>query len=264
MNKINITAKLQERIESLKSLSARSIDDPSYIRWRRDTRVALENLFGKDSDKVREFSSIRFVPSLNSSNSRMDREDAFARGKVIAETVFQSMIKEVEEYWNENKNVAPGFEETTPPKSKKIFIVHGHDEAAKESVARVIKNLDLEPVILHEQPNQNRTIIEKIEKHSDVSFAIVLITDDDKGGKKEVNPKNYKYRARQNVILELGFFLAHLGREHVCVLYKEDVELPSDYDGVLWTALDKLGAWKLKLVKELQASGIEVDANKIT
>jgi len=264
MNKIEIIAKLKERIESLKSLSARSVQDSSYIKWRRDTKVALENLFGKDSDQVREFCSIRFVPGLKSSNSTTDREAAFARGKDSAEATFQSMIEEVEEYWHEKEDVAPGFEETTPPKSKKIFIVHGHDEAAKESVARFIKKLDLEPVILHEQPNQNRTIIEKFEKYSDVSFAVVLMTADDKGGKKEEYSKDYKYRARQNVILELGFFLAHLGREHVCVLYEEGVELPSDYDGVLWAALDKFGAWKLELVRELRASGIEVDANKIT
>lgn len=146
--------------------------------------------------------------------------------------------------------------------SKKVFIVHGHDEAAKESVARLLEKLDLEPIILHEKPNQGRTIIEKFEDYSDVGFAVVLLTPDDVGAVKE-EAGDLKPRARQNVIFELGFFIGKLGRQRVCALYKGDVEILSDFSGVLWTPLDEEGAWRLKLGKEMKAAGLNVDLNKL-
>ena len=90
--------------------------------------------------------------------------------------------------------------------SKKVFIVHGHDEAAKESVARFLEKLKLEPIILHEQPNSGRTLIEKFEVYADVGFAVVLLTPDDVGSPaSEARAGSMKHRARQNVILELGY-----------------------------------------------------------
>jgi predicted nucleotide-binding protein len=142
-----------------------------------------------------------------------------------------------------------------------IFIVHGRDGAAKESVARFIEKLDLHPVILHEQPNAGRTIIEKFEDYSNVGFTIVLLTPDDIGAPQD-RPEEGKLRARQNVILELGYFLGKLGRSRVCVLYKEDVEIPSDYRGVLYVPMDGGGGWRILLAKEIKQAGIEFDLNK--
>ena len=149
--------------------------------------------------------------------------------------------------------------------TRKVFIVHGHDETMKEAVARALVKLDLEPVILHEQPNKGRTIIEKFSDYADVGFAIVLLSGDDFAYAKDSDVDNKKSRARQNVILELGYFIGKLGREHVLPLYKEepDFEIPSDYSGVLFTSFDNKGMWQLNLVKELKACGFEVDANKL-
>ena len=115
-------------------------------------------------------------------------------------------------------------------------------------------------MILHEQPNQGRTIIEKFEEHAQVGFAVVLLTPDDVGSLKGEN-NHLKPRARQNVIFEFGFFIGRLGRHRVCALTKGDVEIPSDYDGVVYVPLDDHGAWKMKLVKELKAAEFDVDAN---
>jgi len=98
------------------------------------------------------------------------------------------------------------------PPGNKVFIAHGHDEVAKQIVARFVSQLDLEPIILHEQPNCGRTIIEKLEAHTLVDFAVVLLTPDDVGYPADDATKQSK-RARQNVILELGLFLGVLGRE---------------------------------------------------
>ena len=151
--------------------------------------------------------------------------------------------------------------ERTPIRSNKIFIVHGHNEAIKESIARLIEKLGLEPIILHEKPNKGRTIIEKFVDYLDVNSAIVLLTADDVGkGKADTNLNR---RARQNVIFELGYFLGKLGRSNVCALYEDGVEIPSDYDGVIFLKLDKADSWKFSVAKELKAVGFDVDMNKI-
>ncbi|MEQ1932861.1 MAG: nucleotide-binding protein [Fimbriimonadaceae bacterium] len=146
--------------------------------------------------------------------------------------------------------------------SQRVFLVHGHDERVRETVARFLEKLELECIILHEQPNRGRTIIEKFEDYADVAFAVVLLTPDDQGGVGTSKPETYKPRARQNVILELGFFLGALGRSHVCALYTEGVEIPSDYSGVLFVPLDDGRAWRMTLLRELIAAGIPVDANR--
>jgi predicted nucleotide-binding protein len=147
-----------------------------------------------------------------------------------------------------------------PISGRKVFLVHGHDEAARETTARFIEKLSLEPIILHEQPNAGQTIIEKVERCSEVAFAVVLLTPDDvgarRGSENELVP-----RARQNVILELGYFLARLGRKHVAALVKGELERPSDYDGVVYVPMEDAGAWKILLARELKAAGLNVDLN---
>lgn len=136
------------------------------------------------------------------------------------------------------------------PQNNKVFIVHGHDDAVRESVARFLENLGLTAIVLHEQVNANLTVIEKLERNSDVSFAVVLLTPDDVGGKKE-SSSNLTPRARQNVLIELGYFVGKLGRSNVCALRLGDTEIPSDFSGVIYTDIDKAGAWKTKLAQEL-------------
>jgi len=145
--------------------------------------------------------------------------------------------------------------------SRKVFVVHGHNEAVKESVARFLEKLQLEPVILHEQPNQGRTVIEKFVDYSDASFAVILLTPDDRGAASDQPFDAQKLRPRQNVVLELGFFLGKLGRSRVCTLYATGVELPSDYEGVVYLPLDDAGAWKMLLASEIKAAGIPFDMN---
>ncbi len=148
-----------------------------------------------------------------------------------------------------------------PISGSKVFLVHGHDEAARESVARFLEKLGLEPIILHEQANAGKTIIEKVEQYSEVAFAVVLLTPDDLGAEKG-NESNLNPRARQNVILELGYFLGKLKRENVAALIKGNIEKPSDYDGVMYIPMESGGAWKLELAKELKSAGLNIDLNK--
>jgi predicted nucleotide-binding protein len=125
-----------------------------------------------------------------------------------------------------------------------------------------LEKLDLNPIILHEQPDRGRTIIQKFEDYSDVGFAVILLTPDDIGYKKN-KPEEGKQRARQNVIFELGYFIGKLGHENVCALYKEGVELPSDIQGRLYVPMDSAEGWHLKLSREIKDAGIEIDLNRV-
>lgn len=146
---------------------------------------------------------------------------------------------------------------------QKVFIVHGHNQAVKEAVARYIEKLGPSVIILHEQPNEGRTIIEKFESNSAVDYAVVLLTGDDKGAPiGAIESDAVSLRARQNVVFELGFFAAKLGRSRVTVLYENGVEMPSDFSGILYIPIDNEGAWRFKLAQELRTAGIKVDLNK--
>lgn len=147
-----------------------------------------------------------------------------------------------------------------PPFSRKVFIVHGHDDGARETVARFLERIGLEAIILHEQANQGRTIIEKVVAHGDVGFAVVLLTPDDEGCAKGGTPEP---RARQNVLLELGYFIGRLGRDKVCALKRGTLEIPSDFAGVVWETMDSNGGWKRALARELEAAGHDIDWNKV-
>lgn len=143
---------------------------------------------------------------------------------------------------------------------RKVFIVHGRDNEAKQEISRFIEKLGLVAIILHEQASSGMTIIEKIEHYSnDADFALVLYTPCDHGrGVHESNipPKN---RARQNVVFEHGYLMAKLGRENVCSLVKGEIETPNDISGVVYVALDELGAWKNEVAKELKACGYSIN-----
>lgn len=145
---------------------------------------------------------------------------------------------------------------------KDVFIVHGHEEGIKNKVARFVESIGYNPIILHEQASTGNTIIEKIEAYSSVHFGIVLYTGCDQG-KKAKEEDVLKKRARQNVVFEHGYLIANIGRNNVCALVESEVEIPNDISGVVYVELDKNDAWKFTIAKEMKASGLEIDMNKI-
>jgi len=145
--------------------------------------------------------------------------------------------------------------------SKRVFVVHGHDDATKQELELFLKEQGLEPIVLHRKPDEGRTITEKFEKYSDVSYAFILLTpddvvystsDDDKPDKKRAK----EHRVRQNVIFEFGYFVGRLGRSRVCCLHKPGVSLPTDVSGVLYKELSgTIASLGYEIIKELKAAG---------
>lgn len=144
----------------------------------------------------------------------------------------------------------------------KVFIVHGRDHNLLTQVENVLMKLGLDPIVLQEQANNGKTIIEKIEECTDVGFGIVLYTPCDEGRLKSEGGE-LKPRARQNVVLEHGYLMAKLGRERVCCLVSDDVEFPSDIQGVVYTSAKNVGQWKYEIAKELKAAGFSIDTSKL-
>lgn len=144
----------------------------------------------------------------------------------------------------------------------KVFIVHGHDQAAQNMVARFIERMGFEAIILHEQTSSGRTVIEKIEDYSDVGYAVVLYTPDDVGNVKH-KAGDLKLRARQNVVFEHGYLISKLSRKNVAAIVDGEIELPNDISGVVYIKLDEASAWQLTLAREMRQSGFEIDMNQL-
>jgi len=144
-----------------------------------------------------------------------------------------------------------------------VFIVHGADHGARDKVARFLEKLKVNYVILDEQPNRGKTIVEKLEEFGGASFSIVLLTGDDIGGPSDKPTSQQLPRARQNVILELGYFMGRLGRDRVAALYQEGTEIPNDYAGVAYIPFDKDDAWNLRMARELRSAGVQFESDDL-
>lgn len=163
-----------------------------------------------------------------------------------------------EENNSSSNNIGGGHMSNTIKNS--VFIVHGHDEAVREAVARFIEKQDLKAIILNEQASNGKSIIEKIEENSNVGFGIVLYTPCDFGGKSGEDPKP---RARQNVVFEHGFLIGKLGRNKVTAIVKDDIETPNDTSGIVYIPYDSHQGWQSKLARELSHAGYNIDMNNL-
>ena len=262
--------RLQMALDAIPNLRQLRYGCSEFSEWRRQTGVAIAYIFGEATRHGQDFKKVNYsgwgVISDSSSARDSEAQQSYVKGLDKAESALKSMIDEIEEYWEEDEepmatpNVAKRDGHID---EKKIFIVHGHDNGTMNTVARFLQDLELEPVILQEQSNQGLTLIEKLEQNTEVGFAVVLFTPDDIGSAKD-DADTPRYRARQNVIFELGYLIRHLGRSRVSVLYKGDkgdIEIPSDYSRVLYTQIDDADGWKGRIIKEMKSAGLDIDAN---
>ena len=253
-------------LKRLRSLSKLHHENLEFTKWQRATELALRNIFGEKAKNIDEFTAILYSPMVITSESEdEDFQRPYLRGLREAKALLESMVEEIKEYWPEADGVPVSAQLPQPPKimteSKNVFIIHGRDDGIKETAARFVSDLDYVPIILHELPSEGKTVIEKFEANADVCFVIALLTPDDMGGLS--GKKEFKPRARQNVIFEFGYFVGRLSRKRVCALTKGDIEIPSDYAGVVYIPMDSAGAWRMLLLREMKAAGLTVDANKV-
>ncbi|GAA3730246.1 putative nucleotide-binding protein [Spinactinospora alkalitolerans] len=243
----------------------------AYRTWDEFNKRLLDRAFTSvslfESSPRSEYSTLQDIKldtleSLDDENMALLLHNADEKKRRL-ESILSSLSLYEEEVPTESTSNAdndnePNTREESPEKST-IFLIHGRDTSSRETVHRFVSEITSAQVVtLSEMPNKGQTIIEKFSTHmKKSSYAIVIATGDDEGRLKSTD--DFNLRARQNVIFELGFAFASLGRENVAVLYQDGVELPSDAYGIAYTELDAKGAWKLELMGELKAAGIDID-----
>lgn len=151
--------------------------------------------------------------------------------------------------------------------TRQVFLAHGRDEKWKQAVARLLEQAGPHQVtVLNERPNDRRALVEQVDEHATGSrYAVILLTADDVGAPRleSYQEPYFSPRARQGVVFEMGFLVAALTPECVCVLYEDGVELPCDVDGISYVRLDFAGTWQSKLLLQLRKAGFEYDLNSL-
>lgn len=269
--------RIRRRIKDLEAFDPTSVQkrwSPEVAALQNAIDEALTAAFGHGTieyNRYKDAAELDNGPVFMSLGPRNPAQEAhevrqyLAQGKDAAIILLQQAIAGLEEEIVERKAMAVisgNPQEERQLHSSKVFVVHGHDEAALQTVARFLEQLKLEAIVLREQPDQGRTIIEKFETCAqEVGFAVVLLTPDDLGA--AVSAPDQTARVRQNVIFELGYFAGKLGRGRACLLRKGSVEIPSDLYGVIYTEFDGADGWKINLVREMKAAGLAFDANRM-
>lgn len=265
LNKINYFIRSTEILTLQDSFKRFGVNE-DFDKFKLQLEMFLKNTFGETSDEFNKFKKIRFLyigqrgfDGVQVPLDILTYKDGLKSTKILLE-----IIKENINEYGLTKPQPITTQIISEPKktiSNKVFIVHGHDELAIVQVSEVLRKLRLEPIVLKDEASKSNTIIEKIERlSSDVGFGIVLYTACDIGG-KDLN--SLQPRARQNVVLEHGYLMAKLGRENTLALKKDNVETPSDIQGLVYTPMDEHKAWQYKLVDELKLAGYNVSKDSI-
>lgn len=254
---------IYNEIDLLISNSVRCFD-PRFKEWEFRADRFLAKHYGQESEERIRFSRVDFGEYHGQNDilacvrCKSGLQEAKAIFKVYLDELEQEDVGRAAERIKAVGGEVVKINNWVEKKYDKVFIVHGHDNALKQEVARIIEKQGLEAVILSEQANGGKTIIEKIEENADVGAAICLFTKDDYGRAKDASED--KLRARQNVVFEAGYFMGKLGRGNVIIVADKDLELPSDMQGVVYT---DAGNWKTEVLQGLDKIGYTIDFNKL-
>ena len=254
--------RIKRMLDKISELRNMLHDSTEFQRWQRDTEIAIAYAFGNSRRHVRDFTKITYSPPPGVLRHSATIKFSYTQGLNSAAAMLESMIDEIDEYWpdnNKEQSTSGDTEEIKPINTSHVFLIHGRDHGTRDMVKGFLRLLGLEVIVLQEEPDQGRTVIEKFEQEAGVDFAVALFTPDDVGG---LDDDNLQPRTRQNVILEFGYFIGKFGRHRVRAIVKGQVDIPSDYSGVLYIPLDDSGSWKMALIRELKSAGFDIDANR--
>lgn len=250
-----------------------STNDPLVSSLEAAIESELVRIFGSESyefQRIYRDATILYAGEYTPFGATVGQiEDGFANGRARSIGLLKRAIAQLEDVIADADETLPtaiAFTQAEPPSeasSRAIFVVHGRNDAVKLGVARTVEALGYDAVLLGEEAHGGKTIIEKFERHgSRAAFAIVLLTPDDEG--RLIGDPALIPRPRQNVVLELGYFIGRLGRERVMALVLQPIEIPSDISGLGVTYYDgPAGGWRLSLAHEMAAAGLSVDANRL-
>lgn len=243
--------KLTNQIDTMIA-SMISPQSEEFIEWKTKTERVLERLYGEQSKEYKDFKNRPFWSLVYTTYSDIEAENRECCCEALKTTraKFKVYIDELKE----EKDLQTFMNTEAKTDYTKVFVVHGHDGELKEKIARLLEKQNIEPIILSEQPNQGRTVIEKLEAYAaPVAAAICLFTADD-------DIADGTKRARQNVVFETGYFYGNIGRKNTVVIADEDVMNLSDLKGIIYVNREN---WEVDVLKELRAIGYHIDFNRL-
>lgn len=233
-------------------------DKPEWLAWKTRTHNLITKLAAENSPA---YLLAEEAVKIRTSGNEPDK---FERAKSTLMKSLETVASALrEDIYGELRT--PESMNLSPTLSNRVFVVHGHDSALKTDVERFLREIGLEPVVLHRQPDEGATIIEKFEKHSDVGYAFILLTPDEVAytiDQKDLEDRERRkeLRARPNVIFEFGYFVGRLGRSRVCCLHKGEVVVPSDLDGLIYKRVEQsIDSQAYSIIRELKAAGYKIN-----
>ena len=229
-------------------------DSPEWLAWKTRVHNLVAEIVEENSPPMELLRRAREIKTEGYSKDRFESQ------KALMISALQKTIEITQDdFFGELKK--PKTFSSSAQISNRVFVVHGHNNETKTELELFLTNIGLEPIVLHRQPDQGRTIIEKFEEYADVGFAFVLLTPDEIAytidqKEREDAERNKEFRARPNVIFEFGYFAGKLTRRRVCCLIKGDVTRPSDIDGLVYKKIgDSIESIGFSIIKELKAAG---------
>lgn len=249
MNKVKKLEKFKKEAEIFASKNITG-SNPEFVAWNNSLIRFMEKEYGINSTTTNNFRNRKYSLSIYPVGTSEERFISVFKRDMNVTLAELSVLLEEEQ---ENIDDIEGFTQLPEinKNSKKVFIVHGRDESKKYELYGFLHDQGLQPIILHDQVNNGRTIIEKIENNSDVACAIILLTPDDVG-KLNDDKEQLKTRARQNVIFEAGYFMGKLGRDRTILISGVEENL-SDIDGIVYLDINN---YRYNLLKELKELGL--------
>jgi predicted nucleotide-binding protein len=263
--KIDAQLEKGQSIQALPRTTAKEVEQfqASFFNWNEYTSTLLENSFDVKgaftSSPKDEFtlSDIDILDIKIGASKTAQYVNATITSTLAKKLRILQSIRDRLDIWHETPS--PAARQTS---GDAIFLVHGHDHESREHVRSfLLRCASREVIVLDEKPGSGADILGKLLTNAQkAAYAVILLTGDDEG--RAVRSTELQHRARQNVILELGLFIGLLGRDKVIALYEPGVEIPSDYLGVTYVELDPNSAWRIGLVAELRAAGIEASLDQ--
>ncbi len=268
----NAVIKLKRRIDELDSLdpaTATGTFDNKFESVHEKISATLADVFGQETTDYHRYCTYTLSEApliMGEPTSLSEAREGYKSGIETAKEKLHTAIEMLQERIEFQDDHEPTSASRVQPAldSRKVFIVHGHDSNLKTDTERFVREIGLEPIVLHRQPDEGATIIEKFEKHSDVGYAFILLTPDEiayAADQKDIDEHKRKIesRARPNVIFEFGYFVGKLGRSHVCCLLKNGVVVPSDLNGLVYKPIDQsIDEQALPIIRELKAAGYTI------
>lgn len=145
---------------------------PEWLAWKTRSENIVRQMMSEESP------ASRLLKGGLGIRTEGNHRDNFERAKVTTLKALELTRDTVtEDVYGELRALAS--RSTSPAHSNKVFVVHGHDHALKTDVERFLRELHLDPIVLHREPDRGMTLIEKFEEHSDVGYAFVLLTPDE-------------------------------------------------------------------------------------